>query len=207
MEMASGYSAMVCALFIGKRKHVPENRNNVPFILLGTSIIWFGWFGFNAGGALSSLGLVGQIFVTTNSAAAGAMITWLLWEFMRDLPPSVEGSCHGIVVGLVAITPGCAFVTVQASFFIGCTAIMVCIFVKSYVLERISQHLDDSLDVLEVHGVAGTVGVIFTGIFCSPLVDGECGSVWTQLLGMTCLNTSIVTDTRNFNFVSQFRFH
>lgn len=182
VEMASGYSAVVASLYIGKRKNPMDYPSNIPYIILGTSIIWFGWFGFNGGGAKVSDGLAGQIFITTNTAGSAAMITWIWLEYLLDRPPSVEGACGAIVIGLVAITPGCAYVTVKAAFIIGCAGVILCKLVDRYFISvYLAPHIDDTLDVFSVHGVAGTVGVILTGVFCSDSFDGACGSLWVQM--------------------------
>ena len=199
VEMASGYSAVVASLYIGKRKDPASYPSSIPYIILGTSIIWFGWFGFNGGSAKVSDGSAGQVFVTTNTAASASMITWIWLEYILDRPPSVEGACGGIVIGLVAITPGCAFVTVKAAFLIGCIAVIACMLIDHFFISvYLAPYIDDTLDVFSVHGVAGTVGVILTGIFCTDDISGECGSLGVQLAAIVlvmpyvCLMTYVV---------------
>ena len=200
VEMASGYSSVVASLYIGKRKDQVSYPSSIPYIILGTSIIWFGWFGFNGGSAKVSDGLAGQVFITTNTAASAAMMTWIWIEYIMDRPPSVEGACGGIVIGLVAITPGCAYVTVQASFIIGCAGVIICILVDHYLISKyMAPYIDDTLDVFSVHGIAGTIGVVLTGVLYANEVDETSnGGLWVQLSAIVlvmpyvCLVTYIV---------------
>ena len=165
VEMASGYAALAGAIFIGPRKIVVTNHANIPYILLGTSFFWFGWLGFNAGSAVSAGALASQAFATTNTGAAAGMVTWILMDKIMGRLPSVVGACNGVVVGLVALTPSCGFVTVGGGMCIGCIATLICYFVGMYFHEL--SGIDDSLDVFTIHGLGGTVGYICTGIFCS----------------------------------------
>ena len=171
VEMASGYAALAGALFLGPRKsvHLGNRNGNIPFVLLGTALFWFGWMGFNAGSALAANPLACQTFCTTNTAAAASMITWLFLDKLTGKLPSVVGTCNGCVVGLVAITPACGFVTVGSSMVIGIIGCVVCYGVGVFFNERTG--IDDSLDVFTVHGIGGTVGIICTGIFCSRHVN------------------------------------
>ena len=171
VEMASGYAALAGAMFLGPRKNVHlGNRNgNIPFVLLGTALFWFGWLGFNAGSALNAGPLACQVFCTTNTAAAAGMITWIFLDKLLGKLPSVVGTCNGVVIGLVAITPACGYVTVGSSMCIGAIACIVCYMAGLYFNERTG--IDDSLDVFTVHGIGGTVGIICTGIFCSKHVN------------------------------------
>jgi Amt family ammonium transporter len=171
VEMASGYASLAGASFLGPRKnvHIGNPNSNIPFTLLGTAFFWFGWLGFNAGSALNAGPLACHTFATTNTAAAAAMITWIFLDKLTGRLPSVIGACNGCVVGLVAITPACGFVTVGSSMVIGVIGCIVCYFMGVYFNERTG--IDDSLDVFTVHGVGGTVGIICTGIFCSNNVN------------------------------------
>ena len=129
VEMASGYSALAGAIFLGPRKVAVNNNANIPFVLLGTALFWFGWLGFNSGSALSAGPLAGQAFATTNTGAAAGMITWIFLDKIMGRLPSVVGACNGVVVGLVALTPSCGWVTVGGGMCIGCIATLVCYFV------------------------------------------------------------------------------
>ena len=171
VEMASGYSALAGAMFLGPRTNVHlGNRNgNIPFVLLGTALFWFGWMGFNSGSDLRAGPLASQAFCTTNTAAAAGMITWIFLDKLLGKLPSVVGTCNGVVIGLVAITPACGYVTVGSSMCIGAIACIVCYMAGLYFNERTG--IDDSLDVFTVHGIGGTVGIICTGIFCSKHVN------------------------------------
>src|SRR5206468_1579191 len=135
---------------------------NVPFVLLGTGMLWFGWFGFNAGSALAANGAAAMAFATTNTASAAAMLGWMFFDWMRGKKPSALGGCIGAVVGLVAITPAAGFVTVRESIIIGLVASVVS---NIAVHLRTKSTLDDTLDVFPCHGVGGMVGMIATGLF------------------------------------------
>lgn len=137
--------------------------------MLGAALIWFGWFGFNAGSALTSGAVACQAFVTTNTSGAAAMITWILIDIYRGRMTSSVGACNGAIVGMVAITPGCGYVTAGGALCIGCIACIVCYSV-GFAMKTLSG-VDDTLDVFAVHGVGGTCGVILTAIFCSKNVN------------------------------------
>jgi len=142
-----------------------NNNANIPFVLLGTALFWFGWLGFDAGSAGNAGPLAGQAFATTNTGAAAGMVTWILLDKMMGRLPSIVGACNGTVVGLVALTPSCGWVTVGGGMCIGCLATLICYFVGLAFHEL--SGVDDSLDVFTVHGLGGTIGFIATGIFCS----------------------------------------
>lgn len=165
VEMASGFSALAGALYLGPRRQKSHQATSIPFIMLGTGIFWFGWMGFNAGSACAANGVACMAFATTNTAGASSMLTWIFLDFMLGKATSAVGACNGIVVGLVAITPGCGFVTVGSSMVIGALACMICYGAGILMKER--SGVDDSLDVLTVHGLGGLVGFLCTGIFCS----------------------------------------
>lgn len=171
VHITSGASALVLAILIGKRNTYPERLsapNNVPFILLGAGLLWFGWFGFNGGSALASGALATVAVVTTNTAAAAAMITWLLLEnFLRGKPTAV-GAATGAVAGLVGITPAAGFVTPLSAILIGSITAVCCFFAISL---KVKLGVDDALDTFPVHGVGGTVGAILTGIFATTEVN------------------------------------
>lgn len=172
VHMSSGYSALVLAKLIGKRKADPENLRapaHVPYVLLGAALLWFGWFGFNGGSALASDALAGQALITTNVAAGTSMVTWILWDYVRGRPASAIGASAGLVVGLVCITPGCGFVTVGGALCMG----MIGSVVSNVVLELMEgqEFVDDTLDVFACHGVGGTVGMILTACFTTDRVQ------------------------------------
>ena len=171
VHTASGFSALVAAIVIGPRRAYPNQisaPHNIPFILLGSGLLWYGWFGFNAGSALSSGALATSAFVTTNTSAAAAMLTWLLLEqFLRGKPTTV-GAATGAVVGLVGVTPSAGFVTPMSALLIGIIASVCCFFA---ITLKIQLGIDDSLDTFPVHGVGGTVGAILTGVFATTTVN------------------------------------
>ena len=171
VHTASGFSALVAAIVIGPRRAYPNQisaPHNIPFILLGSGLLWYGWFGFNAGSALSSGALATSAFVTTNTSAAAAMLTWLLLEqFLRGKPTTV-GAATGVVVGLVGVTPSAGFVTPMSALLIGIIASVCCFFA---ITLKIQLGIDDSLDTFPVHGVGGTVGAILTGVFATTTVN------------------------------------
>ncbi len=175
VHMSAGWAALAGAILLGRRKsHVnnePHAPANVPFVLLGTGMLWFGWFGFNAGSALAANGTATLAFATTNTASASAMLGWMFFDWMRGNKPSALGACIGAVVGLVAITPAAGFVTVRESILIGLVASVVS---NLAVHLRTKSTLDDTLDVFPCHGVGGMVGMIFTGILADHgLAEGE----------------------------------
>ena len=172
VHMSSGLAALAGAMVLGRRKdHVRGRANepgNIPFVLLGTGMLWFGWFGFNAGSALSASGTAAMAFLTTNTASAAAMLTWIMVDRVRGLKVSALGLCVGAVVGLVAITPGAGYVSVGASIFIGITASLVSNYAVHY---KSRSTLDDTLDVFPCHGVGGMFGMLATGVFASAAVN------------------------------------
>ncbi|MEY4668560.1 MAG: hypothetical protein RL518_1259 [Pseudomonadota bacterium] len=176
VHMAGGLTALTGALFLGRRNAHKQQATQVPahipYVLLGTGMLWFGWFGFNAGSALAANGLAARAFLTTNTASAAAMLAWLFFDCARGRKPSALGACIGAVVGLVAITPAAGFVTVGASIFIGAVASIVS---NVAVHMRTKTELDDTLDVFPCHGVGGIVGMILTAVFADKVgvVYGE----------------------------------
>jgi len=171
VEMASGYGALAGAIFLGPRKNNGGKHYaaNVPHILLGTAIFWFGWLGFNAGSALTSNTLAANTFATTQAGAASAMITWIFLDILLGRQVTAAGACNGAVIGLVALTPSSGYITTGSGLIIGVIACFVCYFAGNYMKER--TNIDDTLDVFAVHGLGGTVGVLCTGIFASKKVN------------------------------------
>lgn len=175
VHTSAGVSALVAALVLSKRKGYPSSvgaPNNVPFILLGASVLWFGWFGFNAGSALAADGLASIAFLNTNTAAAVAMLTWMIIEKVRNGKASLSGASIAAVVGLIAITPAAGFVPVGPAMIIGAIAAIL-----SYSAVQLKNKLgyDDSLDVFACHGVAGIWGTLATGLFASEAINGVNG--------------------------------
>lgn len=172
VHISSGISALTAALIIGKRKGYGTESmppHNVPMVVLGAALLWFGWFGFNAGSALSSGGLATSAFVVTNTACAAAAFTWAVVEWMHRGKPTVLGVVSGAVAGLVAITPAAGFVSPMSSILIGIMGGVVCYFSVSVIKGKLGY--DDSLDAFGIHGVGGTLGALATGLFASKLVN------------------------------------
>lgn len=166
VHMSAGFAALAGAYVLGKREHKFHAPANIPFIILGTGMLWFGWFGFNAGSALSANGLAVLAFGTTNMAAASALITWVLFDALVGRKITAMGACIGAVVGLVAITPAAGFVNIGQSVFIGFAAALISNLAVYY---RQKTSLDDTLDVFPCHGVGGIVGMILTAVFAKDV--------------------------------------
>ncbi|MGA9110749.1 MAG: ammonium transporter [Smithella sp.] len=172
VHVSSGISALVLAVVLGKRvgyNHKPIRPHNLPFTVLGAALLWFGWFGFNAGSALAADGIAANAFVTTNTATAAAGLAWALIEWWHNGAPTVLGVATGAVAGLVAITPACGFVNPMNAMFIGIMVSLVCYIAVAVIKGKVGY--DDSLDTFGVHGVGGTVGTIATGIFAEKAVN------------------------------------
>ena len=172
VHVSSGISALVLALLLGKRvgyNHKPIRPHNLPFTVLGAALLWFGWFGFNAGSALAANGLAANAFVATNTATAAAGLTWALIEWWHNGTPTILGTATGAVAGLVAITPACGFVNPMNAMFIGMIVALVCYTAVAVIKGKLGY--DDSLDAFGVHGVGGTVGTILTGVFAQKAVN------------------------------------
>jgi Amt family ammonium transporter len=171
VHISAGCAALAGAIYLGKRKEAGHpTGNNVPYILIGTGLLWFGWFGFNAGSAVGANSVAASAFATTNVAAAAAGIAWIFVEAARGKKPSAMGFSIGAVVGLVAITPAAGFVTISQALFIGTVASIVSTF--AIVLLAKSGRVDDTLDVFPCHGVGGMTGMLMTGLFASHAVNG-----------------------------------
>jgi ammonium transporter, Amt family len=170
VHISSGVSALIVALLIGRRTTNGESTtpHDVPMTVLGAGLLWFGWFGFNAGSALSAGGLAASAFIVTNTAAAAATITWVLASYLHKGKASVIGAACGAVAGLVAITPASGFVSVGGALFIGLAAGGLC-YSATLLRERIK--VDDALDVFAVHGVGGMFGALATGVFATAAVQ------------------------------------
>ncbi|MFH1407375.1 MAG: ammonium transporter [Candidatus Omnitrophota bacterium] len=172
VHINAGMAALVTALVIGPRKNLNSNipaPHNLPFVVLGTGLLWFGWFGFNAGSALSANGLAVNAFVVTNTAAAAAGLSWAALEWLRNGKPTMFGTASGVVAGLVAITPAAGFVSVIPAIIIGLLVSVFCFTAVSIIKPKLGY--DDSLDAFGVHCVGGIWGALATGLFASEAVN------------------------------------
>ncbi|SDK58147.1 ammonium transporter, Amt family [Maridesulfovibrio ferrireducens] len=190
VHMSSGAAALAACLVIGKRKGYGKRSfipHNLPMTLLGAGILWFGWFGFNAGSALAANGIAANAFVTTHLGAAAGLLGWLLAESLHGGKATTLGAASGAVAGLVAITPAAGFVTPMAAILIGFGGGIICY--GGILLKSILKY-DDSLDVVGIHGLGGTWGAIATGLFASVgaegLFYGNPAQLWIQLESVVC---------------------
>ena len=204
VHISSGVSALVCALVVGKRHGFPTEQmppHNLPLVVTGAALLWVGWFGFNAGSALAADGIAATAFVTTNTAAAMAALTWMFAEWQHGGKPTMLGAASGAVAGLVAITPGAGFVTPLSALAIGGIAGVLCFYA---VVMKHRLGYDDALDVVGVHGVGGTWGALATGLFASKAVNaagrdgllyGEVSTLGIQILAVvvTWVFAAVVT--------------
>lgn len=183
VHMSAGIAALASAIYLGKRKEKLEKPANIPFVILGTGLLWFGWFGFNAGSALGANTDAVIAFANTNLASAASMITWLFFDRFRGKKMSSLGACIGAIVGLVAITPAAGFVTLSQSIVIGFIAAIV-----SNVAISVNKksEIDDTLDVFPSHGVGGIVGMLLTSVFAKDvgLIYGEYETMLYHLIAL-----------------------
>jgi Amt family ammonium transporter len=172
VHISAGMAALAGALVLKRRKSHLDHQEippaNIPYVLIGTGLLWFGWFGFNAGSALGANSLAVSAFATTNIAAGAAGLSWMFFDVLRGKKPSVLGFCIGAVVGLVAVTPGAGFVSIPSAIFIGVIAAVISNLV---VVWKSKTSLDDTLDVFPCHGVGGIVGMLLTGVFATKTVN------------------------------------
>lgn len=195
VHISSGISALILAKILGARKGFEHNSyriHNIPFVLLGASILWFGWFGFNAGSALAANGLAAHAFLTSAISAACALLSWMLLDVIKEGKPTLVGASTGLVVGLVAITPGAGFVPIWASFIIGALVSPICYYGVKLIKGKLK--IDDALDAFGCHGIGGIWGGIATGLFAKSsinpvarwngLVFGETKLFVAQLIGV-----------------------
>ena len=172
VHISSGVSGLVLAMILGKRSgygQISVRHHNVPFVVLGAFLLWFGWFGFNAGSALAADGLAVHALMTTNTSAAAGMLSWMLIDVIKTGRPTVIGACTGGVIGLVAITPGAGFVPVWSSVIIGLTVSPICYFAVAVLKKKFGY--DDALDAFGCHGIGGIWGGITTGIFADSSIN------------------------------------
>ncbi|MCL5061706.1 MAG: ammonium transporter, partial [Nitrospiraceae bacterium] len=201
VHINAGIAALVGALILGKRREMTLIPNNLTMVVTGAGLLWFGWFGFNAGSALAANGLAGAAFINTNTATAVAAVAWMFAEWMHSKKPTVLGLASGAVAGLVAITPAAGFVNITGAIIIGAAAGIISFFSVAVMKPKFGY--DDTLDAFGIHGVAGTLGAILTGVFADPSINeagkgllyGNPGQLMTQLIavGVTIVYTAIVT--------------
>ncbi len=200
VHINAGIAALIGALLLGKRKEPILRPHNLTLVVIGTGLLWFGWFGFNAGSALAANGLAGIAFLNTNTATAVAAIAWMITEWLSTGKPTILGLASGAVAGLVAITPAAGFVNIGGAIAIGIIAGIVPYFMVSVVKSKFGY--DDALDVFGIHGVAGILGALLTGVFADPAVNGargllfgNPGQLWTQIIavGTTIIYDAIAT--------------
>jgi Amt family ammonium transporter len=196
VHINAGVSAMALALLLGKRRGFPKDAmepNNIPLVVLGAGLLWFGWFGFNAGSALRAGGLAANAFVTTNTSAAAAAVTWMAisWIYRR---PTILGVVTGAVAGLATVTPAAGYVSPMSAIAIGILAGIVCYY--SMLFFKTKMGFDDSLDVFAVHGIGGILGMLSVGIFASlavnsagadGLIAGSAAQLLKQMVGIACV--------------------
>ena len=174
VHISSGVSGLVASLMLGRRKGygvASYQPHNIPFVILGAALLWFGWFGFNAGSALGANELAVHAFMTTNTSAACAMLSWMLIEKLLRGKPSVLGAATGAVIGLVAITPAAGFVPIWASLIIGTLVSPICYFAITFVKKKLGY--DDALDAFGCHGIGGIWGGIATGLFAQTAINSS----------------------------------
>jgi Amt family ammonium transporter len=194
VHMSAGFSALAAAYVVGRRVHESspaDKANNMPFVILGTGLLWFGWFGFNAGSALASGTLAASAFVVTNTAAAASALTWVLLSWIENKKPSAMAASIGAVCGLVAITPASGYVGVISSISIGILGGVVTYVAVHFRSKKVK--IDDTLDVWAGHGIGGLTGAILTGVFAEKAINsagangflfGNLGQVWTQFIAV-----------------------
>jgi len=212
VHISAGCAALAGAIILKRRKAHIENKEippaNIPYVLIGTGLLWFGWFGFNPGSALGANALAVSAFATTNTAAAAAGLSWMFFDVVRGKKPSVLGFCIGAVVGLVAITPSAGFVAIPSSIFIGAVAALISNLAVYY---KSKSKLDDTLDVFPCHGLGGMVGMVLTGIFATKTVNsagndglfyGNYSFLFTQLKALfIVVSYSFIMSLAIFKFI------
>lgn len=201
VHINAGIAALVGVLILGKRKNTLLVPNNLTLVAIGAALLWFGWFGFNAGSAAASNGLAAQAFINTNTATAVAALAWMFTEWAVTKKPTVLGIASGMIAGLVAITPAAGFVNIVGSVIIGAVAGFICYFSVTSMKPKLGY--DDALDVFGIHGVAGIIGAVLTGVFADPAINdagkgllyGNPGQLWTQIIAVlvTIVYTGVMT--------------
>jgi len=203
VHMSAGWAALVSALYLKKRNEPEHNPARISYVILGTGLLWFGWFGFNAGSAFKADALAATALATTTCASAAAAFTWIIFDAVRGRKPSAMGTCIGAVVGLVAITPAAGFVSIPHSLAIG----IISSIVSNLMVEfRSRTSIDDTLDVFPCHGVGGIMGMILTGVFAhktinaanttgNGLIFGETHLFFVHIIGMIGVSIFVIAGT------------
>lgn len=201
VHVNAGIAALVGALALGRRREKALMPGNLTLVVTGAGLLWFGWFGFNAGSAVAANGTAGAAFINTNTAAAVAALSWMAVEWVHSKKPTVLGLASGAVGGLVAITPAAGFVNITGAIIIGIAAGVVPFFAVAWLKPKLGY--DDTLDAFGIHGIGGTIGAILTGVFADPSINdagkgllyGNPGQLWTQLvaIGVTLFYSGIMT--------------
>lgn len=201
VHVNAGIAALVGALLLGKRKEKALLPGNLTLVVTGAGLLWFGWFGFNAGSALAADGIAGAAFINTNTATAVAAISWMFTEWIYSKKPTVLGLASGAVGGLVAITPAAGFVNISGAMAIGLSAGVITFFAVAVMKRKLGY--DDTLDAFGIHGIGGTIGAILTGVFADPSINeagrgllyGNPGQLLTQLIavGATIAYSAVMT--------------
>ncbi|GAB6011725.1 ammonium transporter [Viscerimonas tarda] len=210
VHINAGVSALVMAILLGRRKGYlttghPITPHNIPFVVIGTALLWLGWFGFNAGSGLAADGLAANAFLVTHFATVVAAVTWTALEWIINKKPTVVGICTGAVAGLVAITPAAGTVDAMGAFFIGLASGCICFIMVAYVKPKLKY--DDSLDAFGVHGIGGFIGAVLTGVFATQFVtgaDGQQGALygdWSQLGIQVFVNLAAVVYSGVLTFI------
>ena len=205
VHMSAGWAALASALYLKKRNEPAHNPARITYVLLGTGLLWFGWFGFNAGSAFHADTLAAIAIATTSTASAAAAFTWIIFDVIRGKKPGAMGTCIGAVVGLVAITPAAGFITIPQSLIVGVISSVV----SNLMVEwRTKTSIDDTLDVFPCHGVGGMMGMLLTGVFANSLVNsavvdnglfyGETKLFSAHLLGMVAVSAFVFFGTLLF---------
>lgn len=190
VHLNSGIAALALVLLLGKRKDIRLLPHHLGYSVVGAALLWFGWFGFNAGSALTAGGLAGSAFLVTNIAAAAGMISWIIIDYLKTGKPTVLGAISGAIAGLVAITPAAGFVTVPAAIIIGLITSVVSYTAIAYLKPKLGY--DDALDVFGIHGMSGLWGAIATGLFAAPFINslgtglfyGNPEQLWIQIVAV-----------------------
>ncbi|MDP4210009.1 MAG: ammonium transporter [Bacteroidota bacterium] len=204
VHINAGISALLMAILLGPRRYYenhPTPPHNIPFVVLGTGLLWFGWFGFNAGSGLAADGLAANAFLVTHVAAAAAAFTWTILDWAINKKPTTVGICTGAIAGLAAITPAAGFVDFSGALIISVLSAMICYYMVGTV--KIKLKYDDSLDAFGVHGIGGLIGSVMVGVLATPSVQsaytgslhGNMHQLWIQLLasGVTILFSGVMT--------------
>jgi Amt family ammonium transporter len=196
IHISAGCAALASAIYLKSRKEPGHNPARISYVLIGTGLLWFGWFGFNAGSAFAANHLTAIALATTTTASASAAFTWIIFDTLMGRKPSAMGTCIGAVVGLVAITPAAGFVSIPHSIVIGFVSSIIS---NVMVMLRTRTSIDDTLDVFPCHGVGGMVGMLLTGVFANTAINpanttgnglffGETKLFFTQFISMICVS-------------------